>query len=148
MDQLTFQVLNKVLFLPFAHELAVIEKVNDHVKKRYDIIPSAGLVEVHLIKTRKQLIAVKHSDSMFCLYMLSCAIVHKLFGETKINETNRNLLGSIPTVALVGIVNHHVVWLQIIEGSVRSMDKLEDSQQLNRNFQNISCLFGAWLLMN
>ena len=53
MEELTFQVLYKVLFLPFAHELAVVEKVNDHVKKRYDIIPSAGLVEVHMIKTGK-----------------------------------------------------------------------------------------------
>ena len=73
--------------------------------------------------------------------MLPSRILDVLVGKTEINKTNCQF------VAADVIVNHDVFWLQIIEGSVRFMNKFENYKHLDRNFQNIYCLFNTMFLI-
>ena len=60
--------------------------------------------------------------------MLSSFVLDELIGKTEVYKVNWDLPGGVL------IVNHDILWLQIIEGPVWFMYKFENWQELNRHF--------------
>ena len=100
----------KLLILQVTWKLEIVQRCQDHIAERYEVISSWWALKFHLVKARKHEVSLKIIE--FGAWNVLPSFGIHIFGwKTKVNQLD------LPEENLVVIefkIEHHVTWLDII----------------------------------